>query len=102
DALYRFIFCINGILSWGTKAIHHAEELERRYKKLLEVNKQSFFSNGILSFKDSMIRLKDLYSNQRGFIAHGYNSNPKFPITSTNVKEAELLARNAILLTMLT
>lgn len=102
DALYSFIFCINGILSWGKKAISKDIELQRRYQKLLEVNQHSFFSDGTLSSDDATNRLKDLYANQRGFIAHGYSSNPKFPITTTNLKEAGLLARNAILLMMLT
>lgn len=102
DAFYRFIFCINGILSWGTNAIHKAKELEQRYEKLLQSNEHSFYSNGILLSNDSASRLKELYCQQRNSIAHGYSSNTRFPLTLINVEEAELLARNAILLMMQT
>ena len=127
DILYRFVVCVNGILSWGTNAISDSRMLCRRYKKLLtataifEHDSAGLDFLGILSIEggefddmasfeeiieimanDYATVFKDLYDKQRGFILHGYPSNPseRFPLTAINVKDAKLLAQNAIRLMM--
>ncbi len=127
DTLYRFVVGVNGILSWGTNAISNSRELCRRYKKLLtataiietdsahldflgtlsteqrEFDETVSFEEilGVLA-EDYATVFKDLYDKQRGFILHGYPSNPseRFPLTDINVKEAKLLAQNALRLMM--
>jgi hypothetical protein len=127
DALYRFVVCVNGILSWDTNAISNSKELCRRYKKLLtataiiETDSAHLDLIGTLSTKqhefeetvtleesvkviaeDYATVFKDLYDKQRGSILHGHASNPsnRFPLTDTNVDDARLLAQNALRLTM--
>jgi hypothetical protein len=127
DTLYRFVVGVNGILSWGTNAISNSRELCRRYKKLLTATAiietdsphLDFFSTlsteqrefeETVTLEDSIEVMaeeyakifKDLYDKQRGFILHGYPSNPseQFPLTEMNVNEARLLAQNAIRLLM--
>jgi hypothetical protein len=127
DTLYRFVVGVNGILSWGTNAISSSRELCRRYKKLLiataiiETDGAPLDFFGTLSTEqrefdttvsfeeiievmaeDYATVFKDLYDKQRGFILHGYPSNPseRFPLTEVNVNEARLLAQNALRLMM--
>lgn len=127
DTLYRLVVCVNGILSWGTNAISNSRELCRRYKKLLtataiiETDRACLDFLGTLSTEqrefdetvsfeeilgvlaeDYATVFKDLYDKQRGFILHGYPSNPseRFPLTDINVNEARLLAQNALRLMM--
>lgn len=52
--------------------------------------------------EDYAMVFKDLYDKQRGFILHGYASNPssRLPLTDKNVDDAQVLAQNALRLMM--
>lgn len=128
DALYRFVVCLNCILSWcDSDGISFYKELMRRLKKLMahfmteqdeEITHDFFgeFDFQSIDGKDVSKKtipeiidmlaghyaevFKPLYSNQRGMILHGLPENPGQPLTKNDIKNAQLLAHNAIRLLM--